>query len=45
MYTKVFLVRNSSFQENVKTKVYALEDSLGVEAAVQVRETIGLLIF
>ena len=23
-------MRNSSFQENAKTKVYALEDSLGV---------------
>ena len=28
---KYFLIRNSSFQENAKTKVYALEDSLGVE--------------
>ena len=27
---KYFLIRNSSFQENAKTKVYALEDSLGV---------------
>ena len=25
------LIRNSGFQENAKTKVYALEDSLGVE--------------
>ena len=32
MYSKVFLIRNSSFQENVKTKVFALEDSLGVES-------------
>ena len=24
------LIRNSSFQENAKTKVYVLEDSLGV---------------
>ena len=32
MYSKVFfLIRNSSFQEHAKTKVYALEDSLGVE--------------
>ena len=30
VYFKVFLVRNSSFQENAETKVYALEDSLGV---------------
>ena len=29
---KHFLIRNSSFQENAKTKVYALEDSLGVFA-------------
>ena len=27
---KYFLIRSSSFQENAKTKVYALEDSLGV---------------
>ena len=27
---KKLLIRNSSFQENAKTKVYALEDSLGV---------------
>ena len=27
---KYLLIRNSSFQENAKTKVYALEDSLGV---------------
>ena len=27
---KYFLFRNSSFRENGKTKVYALEDSLGV---------------
>ena len=27
---KYFSIRNSSFQENAKTKVYALEDSLGV---------------
>ena len=27
---KYFFIRNSSFQENAKTKVYALEDSLGV---------------
>ena len=30
MYSKIFLNQNSSFQENAKTKVYALEDSLGV---------------
>ena len=30
MYSQIFLNSNSSFQENVKTKVYALEDSLGV---------------
>ena len=30
MYFEVFLNRNSSYQENAKTKVYALEDSLGV---------------
>ena len=30
IYSKIFLIRNSSFQENAKTKVYALEDSLGV---------------
>ena len=32
MYSKVVLIRNSSFQEKFKTKVYmyALEDSLGV---------------
>ena len=28
---KYILIRKSSFQENAKTKVYALEDSLGVE--------------
>ena len=28
---KYFLIRNSSFQENANTKVYACEDSLGVE--------------
>ena len=27
---KYLLIQNSSFQENAKTKVYALEDSLGV---------------
>ena len=27
---KYFLIRNSSFQKNTKTIVYALEDSLGV---------------
>ena len=27
---KYFLIRNSSFQENAKTNVYALDDSLGV---------------
>ena len=27
---KYFKIQNSSFQENAKTKVYALEDSLGV---------------
>ena len=27
------LILNSSFQENAKTKVYALEDSLGVDAS------------
>ena len=30
MYSIVRLFRNSSFLENAKTKVYALEDSLGV---------------
>ena len=29
---KYFLIRNSNFQENAKTKVYALEDSLGVDS-------------
>ena len=29
---KYLLFQNSSFQENAKTKVYALEDSLGVDA-------------
>ena len=28
---KYLLIRNSSFQENAKTKLYALEDSLGVD--------------
>ena len=27
IYSKIFFIRNSSFQENAKTKVYALEDS------------------
>ena len=31
---KYILIRNSSFQENAKTKVYALEDSLGVHIAI-----------
>ena len=31
---KYFLIRNSAFQENAKTKVYALEDSLGVETVI-----------
>ena len=29
-FPKYFLIRNSSIYENAKTKVYALEDSLGV---------------
>ena len=28
---KYFQIQNSSFQENVITKVYALEDSLGID--------------
>ena len=31
MLSKVSLLQNSSFQENAKTKVYALEDFLGVQ--------------
>ena len=31
---KYFLIQNSSFQENTKRKVYALEDSLGVYTGV-----------
>ena len=33
MFQNIFLIQNSSFQENAKTKVYALEDSLGVDAS------------
>ena len=31
---KYFLIQNSRFQENAKTKVYALEDSLGVDSTL-----------
>ena len=30
LFQNIFLIQNSSFQENAKTKVYALEDSLGL---------------
>ena len=30
-FSKYILIQNSTFQENVITKVYALEDSLGAE--------------
>ena len=36
---KYFMIRNSSFQENAKTKVYALEDSLGVDLPTLIGRT------
>ena len=30
LFPEYLLIQNSCFQENAKTKVYALEDSLGV---------------
>ena len=40
IYSKIFLIRNSSFQENAKTKVYALEDSFGVYVNESAHKTV-----